>query len=66
MDITVNSYIFAQLMREQPTSKIIIFPFSTRESNRSINNQITTIKFHHKYDDALSFGENAKNVHKAR
>ncbi len=65
MGITVNSYIFAQLMREQPSGKTISFPFSMRGTNRSISNQITTIKFPHKYNEALSFEENAKNIHKA-
>lgn len=64
MGITVNSYIFAQLLRDQPESETISFPFSMRGTNRSISNQIMTINFPHKYNDVLSFEENAKNVHK--
>lgn len=64
MGITVNSYIFTQLLREKPECEIISFPFSMRGTNRSISNQVMTIKFSYKYNDVLSFEENAKNVHK--
>ncbi len=65
MGITVNSYIFAEHLQKQPESKLISFPYSMRETNRSISNQVSAIKFSHKYNESLSFEENAKNVHKA-
>lgn len=65
MGITVNSYIFARQLQRMPESKLISFPHSVREGNRSISNQVTAIKFSHKYNEELSFEENAKNVHKA-
>ena len=64
MGITVNSYVFTMLLSEQPESETISFPFSMRGTNRSLSNQIMTIKFPYKYDDAKSFVDNAQNVHK--
>ena len=64
MGITVNSYVFTMLLQKQPESRTISFPFSMRGTNRSLSNQIMTIKFPYKYDAAISFEENAKNVHK--
>ena len=65
LGITVNSYVFNMLLRERPESKTISFPFSTRGTNRALSNQVMTIKIPYKYNNALSFEENAKNVHKA-
>ncbi len=64
LGITVNSYIVAKQLEKNPKNEIIGIPVSYRGKNRSLANKIAAMKVTYKYNEKLSFEENAKAIHK--
>ncbi len=64
LGITINSYITAKELQKNPKYHIIGMPTSMRGTNRSISNKVAAMKFDCNYNTAISFEENAKEIHK--
>lgn len=62
--ITVNSYIVAKQLEKNPEYESVGMPISYRKNNRSLANKVTIIRINYKYNQAISFEENAKKIHK--
>ncbi len=62
--ITLNSYLTAKLLQEDPESKVIGIPVSIREKNNSISNQTSGAAITHLYQPELSLEENAGQIQK--
>lgn len=63
-NVSVNSYLIAELLREHPNCKVTGIPVSIREDN-SMSNQVSGVSVKYKYNSKKTFEINAEQIHKA-
>lgn len=61
--VTINSYLVAQLQREFPEKSVIGIPVSVRDGDMSMSNQTSGISIRHSYRSTRSLSENAREIH---
>lgn len=64
MDITVNSYMITETLKNHPEYKSFSTMISNRGENRSISNHVVLLKLEYKYSRKMSFSENAQQIHR--
>ena len=63
-NVSINSYLIAELLREYPECKVTGIPVSIREDN-SMSNQVSGISVKYKYNSKKTFECNTEQIHKA-
>lgn len=62
--VSINSYLIAQLLKENQNCKVTGIPVSIRE-DKSMSNQVSGITINYKYNSNKTFAVNAELIHKA-
>lgn len=62
-NVSINSYLITELLKENPEYKVVGIPVSIREDN-SMSNQVSGITATYKYNFKKPFAVNAKLLHK--
>lgn len=60
---TINSYIIAKFLKDNPSLSTIGIPISVRENNKSMSNQTSGITVNYKYNTNKSFEYNLRKLH---
>lgn len=63
-NVSLNSYLITELLREHPNCKVTGIPVNIRKDN-SMSNQVSGISVKYKYNFKKSFTFNAEQIHKA-
>lgn len=61
-EVTINSYIITELLREHPECEVVGIPVSIRE-DKGMSNQTSGIAIEYKYNSKRAFEVNAEKVH---
>lgn len=63
-NVSINSYLIAQLLKEHPQCSVVGLPVSIREDN-AMSNQVTGIEVNYRYDPQKPMEYNAGRIHRS-
>lgn len=63
-NVSINSYLIAELVKDEPQCHVIGIPVSIREDD-GMSNQVSGITVKYAFDDQKTLSENAGKIHKA-